>query len=147
MKAVTLRALLLSTTLLFAVPAQAGDWFVCGNLLEIGWSCQLANYPSTHYEYGVAYNAREPHPVTCSYWNYGMRIYNKLPYFVSSDNPQTGSFWGGFILYTGTLATDDDTCSGGTWRHQYWHLDANNAAKAYYSNGCLGGLAIYCRAR
>jgi len=143
-----LRLALLAATLLTTVPASAAGWFVCGNLSQIGWSCQLSSYPNTQYEYGVAYNTSEPLVVSCSYWNYGMRVYNQLPYMVHSDNPQSGSRWGGFLFYTGTLAADDDTCSGGTWRHSYWHLDPNNIVTAPGGNGCLGSnLPIYCRAR
>ncbi|MFP2911567.1 hypothetical protein ACLESD_42380 [Pyxidicoccus sp. 3LFB2] len=148
MKSSTACSLLLFVFLLAAVPAHAGNWFSCGDLSQIGWSCQLTSHPNSHYEYGIAYNTTEPMPVTCAYWNYGMRIFNKLPYFIVSDNPQAGSQWGGFIFYTSTLASDDDTCSGGTWRHQYWGLDPNNLVKALGSGGCRGStLPIYCRAR
>jgi hypothetical protein len=148
MKVVALRWGLLMAALLINVPAHAAGWFVCGNLSQIGWSCQLANYPSGQYEYGIAYNSQEPMDVTCSYWNYGMRVYNKLPYVIDSDNPQGGARWGGFMFYTNTLATDDDTCTGGSWRHKYWRLDVNNALTTIWSNGCSGSdLPIYCRAR
>jgi hypothetical protein len=148
MKATTALFPLLCATLFTAVPAQAGEWFACGDLTQIGWSCQLANYPTRNYEYGIAYNSAEPHAVACLYWNYGMRIQNRLPYITFSDNPQTGSRWGGFILYTGTLASDDDICTNGSWRHQYWHLDPNNVVVTPGGNGCLGSsTTIYCRVR
>ncbi|HYO55165.1 hypothetical protein [Archangium sp.] len=148
MKNTPLRLLLPAATLFIAAPASAAGWFVCGDLSQIGWSCQLSSYPSTQYEYGIAFNTSEPHVVTCSYWNYGMRIYNRFPYMMWSDNPQAGARWGGFLFYTGTLATDDDTCGVGTWRHQYWHLDPNNTFAQLLSNGCHGSaIPIYCRAR
>ncbi|MCP3138804.1 hypothetical protein [Pyxidicoccus xibeiensis] len=148
MKASAASFVLISATLLAATPADAGNWFACGNLTQIGWSCQLPSYPSSHYEYGVAYNSAEPQVTNCAYWNYGLRLINRHPYIIASDNPQTGSLWGGFIFYTSTLASDDDTCSGGSWRHQYWILDSNNAVKAIGSNGCAGSNhLIYCRAR
>jgi hypothetical protein len=148
MKNFNLRSLLPAAALLTAVPASAAEWFYCGDLSQVGWSCQLSSYPTRLYEYGIAYNTSEPLVVTCSYWNYGMRIYNRFPYIVYSDNPQTGSHWGGFLLYTGTQATDDDTCSGGAWRHNYWYLDPNNVVTAPGGNGCRGSdLPIYCRAR
>jgi hypothetical protein len=148
MKSTTLRLLLPAAALFIATPASAAGWFACGDLSQIGWSCQLASYPNTQYEYGIAYNTSEPLVVTCSYWDYGMRIYNRFPYMVWSNNPQAGAHWGGFSLYTGTLATDDDTCSGGTWRHRYWYLDPNNTLIHNSSNGCHGsGFTIYCRAR
>jgi len=148
MKNKSLRPLVLAVALFTAAPASAAGWFACGNLSQIGWSCQLASYPNAQYEYGIAYNTSEPLVVTCSWWNYGMRVYNQHPYMVQSDNPQSGSRWGGFLLYTGTLATDDDTCSGGNWRHNYWHLDPNNVVTMPWGNGCIGSnLPIYCRAR
>ena len=147
MKASTALPLLLSVSLLSAVPAHAGNWVPCGNITQIGWSCQLTNYPSSTYEYGIAYNTAEPQVVNCVYWNHGMRIINRFPYIIASDNPQVVSYWGGFIFYTGTLASDDDTCGGGTWRHQYWQLDPNNLVKTLGSNGCSGSLPLYCRAR
>ena len=147
MKGFTLRTLSIVAALLMAEPASATGWFHCGNLSQVGWSCQLASYPSGGYEYGIAYNTSEPLPVTCSYWNYGMRIYNKAPYFVQSDTPSSGMLWGGFVFYTGTLSSDDDTCSGGSWRHSYWHLSQNNLVTLPGGNGCHSTQPIYCRAR
>jgi len=148
MKVSNIPLLLSLAAVVATAPAHAGNWFPCGNIMQIGWSCQLTNYPSSHYEYGIAYNTNEPSVVTCSYWNYGMRIYNRLPYSVLSDNPSASTRWGGFMFYTNTLAGDDDTCSGGTWRHRYWWLDTDNTIQANYSNGCYNSnLTIYCRAR
>src|ERR1044071_7012420 len=76
MKDTPLRLLFPAAALFIAAPASAAGWFACGDLSQIGWSCQLASYPTTQYEYGIAYNMSEPSTVTCSYWNYGMRIYN-----------------------------------------------------------------------
>jgi hypothetical protein len=146
MKATTALSLLFSAMLLAAPTAQASDWFVCGTITEIGPSCQLPDYPSAEYEYGIVYNSSEPHVVKCTYWNVGRRIYNRDPYFVASDNPQTGSYWGGFMFYIGTNATDDDTC-GGAWRHRYWQLDVNNFVKPLGGNGCAFRTSIYCRYR
>ncbi|NMO18587.1 hypothetical protein HPC49_30330 [Pyxidicoccus fallax] len=148
MKAPTALSLLFSALLLAALPAHANEWFLCGNITQIGWSCQLADHPSNKYEYGIAWNTSEPQVATCSYWNYGMRVTNRHPYLVYSGNPQTRSLWGGFVFYSGTLASDDDTCSEGEWRHQYWHLDTNNIVKPLGSSGCFGsGLQLYCRLR
>ncbi|HYO66079.1 MAG TPA: hypothetical protein VEU33_08355 [Archangium sp.] len=147
MKRLALRLLLL-VPLAMALPAHAGHWFPCGNITQIGWSCQLSSYPSTHYEYGIVYNSAEPHVVTCSYWNVGMRITNRLPYLVWSDNPTTSMYWGGFTFSTGTLASDDPACTNGTWRHRYWWINPDNVIKTSNSQGCYGsGLTIYCRAR
>jgi hypothetical protein len=74
------RGLVLVSLLSLGVQAHAAGWFYCGDLTQIGWSCQLAGYPSTSYEYGIAYNTAEPQVANCSYWNYGMRIYNRSPY-------------------------------------------------------------------
>jgi hypothetical protein len=147
MKRLALRLLLL-VPFVVALPAHAGPWFPCGDITQVGWSCQLASYPSTHYEYGIAYNTNEPQVVNCSYWNYGRRITNRHPYLVMSDNPSTSMRWGGFTFYTGTLASDDPTCSGGTWRHRYWWLDGNNGISTGQSNGCFNSsLILYCRTR
>ncbi len=147
MKKPTLLWGLFIAVLFVTLPAHAASWFACGNISQIGWSCQLAGYPSAQYEYGVAYNSSEPMSVNCSYWNYGLRVYNKLPYFVFSDNPQSQVRWGGFMFYTNTLAADDDTCTGGSWRHKYWYLDQNNIVSIPGGNGCNSTLPIYCRAR
>lgn len=148
MKRNTSCALLIAPVLLLATPVYAASWFACGSLQQIGWSCQLSGYPSIHYEYGIAYNTSAPLPVTCSYWNYGMRIYNQIPYLIESDNPRANSRWGGFMFYMGTLSTDDDYCTGGTWRHQYWRLDQNNLVPVVWSNGCYGdNMTLFCRAR
>lgn len=149
MKGLAIRWVLSMAVLLAAVPASAAPWVACGNLSQINANCQLPSYPSTHYEYGMQYNTTEPQLVTCSYWNTGLRIYNRLPFVVEGDNPQLGVRWGGFMFYTGTLAPDDDTCPSGEWRHQYWRLDANNIVLSnLFSNGCFGTtLPIFCRAR
>lgn len=148
MKSPDLKMLLLIAPMIAAVPAHAGNWFPCGNITQIGWSCQLTAYPSSQYDYGIAYNTAEPLTVTCSYWNYGMRISNRLPYHVWSDNPSTNTRWGGFMFYTSTLASDDDTCSGGSWRHRYWWMDNGNLVLTGSSNGCYGSnLTIFCRSK
>ncbi|MFY2559130.1 hypothetical protein ACN469_15975 [Corallococcus terminator] len=125
----------------------AAEWIGCGRVDQLV-ACQLPNYPSTRYEYGMAvYNdTPEPQPVACLGWNIGWRIHNKEPHFIHSDNPTIGTKWGGFMFYMGTSATDDDTCLAGTWRQRYWHLDANNSIVTGWSNGCFNQV-IYCRAR
>jgi hypothetical protein len=124
---------------------HAGDWFVCGSLGQLS-NCQLPAYPASQYEYAIQYTSLEPLPVACVTWNVGWRIHNKEPHFVSSDNPTSGMRWGGFMFYSGTHAADDDVCQSGTWRHRYWHLDANNAIVAGWSNGCINQ-SLYCRIR
>ncbi|WP_181985053.1 hypothetical protein [Nostoc sphaeroides] len=133
-------------------PAYASDWLQCANLSQIDVnSCEILNYPSTSYEYAISYNTTEPLPVVCSTWNVGLRIYNKQPYMILSDNPPLGMSYGGFIFYRGTQASDDATatCPSGQWRHRYWRLGQNNAIETnfYGGNGCYGDLPIYCRAR
>ena len=111
-------------------------------------TCQLP-YPSTHYEYGIAYNSREPLPVVCTSWNVGARLYNKDPYFVQSDNPTAGMRYGGFVFYTGTQA-DDDNCPIEQWRHRYWYINPDGGITVWAGNGCYGrgrNLTVYCRAR
>ena len=132
-----------------ARPLAVTPWVACGSLGEIDTiACQLPAYPSRDYEYAVSYNSREPLPVVCTYWNRGVRMYNKIPYLVFSDNPTAGMRHGGFIFYTGTDATDDDTCAAGQWRHRYWYLDADNTVTTLASNGCYGSnLTLFCRFR
>jgi hypothetical protein len=134
-------------SLALSASALAAEWIACGTLNQLS-SCKLADYLSTRYEYGIAYNSTEPMPAICTTWNRGDRIYNKLPYFVYSDNPTAGMFWGGFVFYTGTDAADDDTCGAGQWRHQYWKIESSGAVSAKDGNGCYGtNLTIYCRLR
>ncbi|MCC5619310.1 hypothetical protein LC605_30450 [Nostoc sp. CHAB 5836] len=133
-------------------PAYASDWIQCANLSQIDVNtCQIQNYPSARYEYAISYNTTEPLPVVCSYWNVGVRIYNKQPYMINSDNPPAGMSYGGVIFYRGTYASDDATatCSSGQWRHRYWQLTQNNRIEVVYnSNGCFGSeTSVFCRAR
>lgn len=135
-------------------PAYASDWLQCANLsqIDVNNGCQISNYPISSYEYAISYNSTEPLPVVCTSWNAGVRIYNKQPYMVLSDNPTTSMSYGGFIFYRGTLASDDATatCPSGEWRHRYWRLTQNNAIETDFhkSNGCLGAeTPVFCRAR
>ncbi|MCP3102703.1 hypothetical protein LZ198_27890 [Myxococcus sp. K15C18031901] len=143
-----IRLMLWAPGLLLATPAAAGPWFPCGSFsdLNLTKNCQLDRYPVTHFEYAIQYNSAEPLPVVCTTWNYGFRIYNKLPIVVESDNPQGVMRWGGAIFYTATTASDDDTCGVGTWRHKYWRLDQNNTVTTAWTNGCLN-LPLLCRER
>lgn len=133
----------------FTEPVAIAPWFACGNLGQVNTStCQLPEYPILDYEYAIGYNSREPLPVVCTLWNRGVRLYNKTPYLIFSDNPTTVMRYGGAVFYTGTDASDDDSCASGQWRHRYWQLEAGNAVTAGQSNGCYGSnLAIYCRSR
>ena len=75
-----------------------------------------------------------------------MRIANKTPYFVFSDNPLQGMRYGGFVFYKNTDAPDDDPCKGG-YQHQYWFLTTDNVVQVETSNGCHDDLSVYCRQR
>jgi hypothetical protein len=134
---------------LIGTPSVAGaaPWVACGQISNIAvGTCQIASRPPTQYEYGIAYNTREPVPVVCTFWNVGARIANKEPYLVFSDDPLSGMRWGGFVFYQGTNASDDNACIGG-YRHQYWTLGANNTITVGNSNGCFTTQAVYCRLR
>jgi hypothetical protein len=122
-------------------------WFQCGDLGDLaeGTDCQIDEYPGLEYEYGFIYNSRTPLPAVCTYWNRGQRFYNRDPYFVSADNPSNNIGYGGAMWYTGTDATDDDTCNGDRWMHKYWRL-SNGTVSPYASNGCFS-LPVYCRKR
>lgn len=131
-------------------PVRAEPWVACGQLTDISpVTCQIAGRPLTRYEYGIAYNTKEPVPVVCTFWNVGARIANKTPYFVDSDNPLAGMSYGGFVFYQNTAAPDDDICGAGSYRHQYWRLTADNKVEVFFgTNGCYSTeLRVFCRLR
>lgn len=144
---------------LSSVQVLAAPWTNCGNITQItplsngavivpAIGGEIPGYPSTKYEYAIAYNTSEPVPVVVTAWNYGIRIANKEPYFVFSDNPATGMQQGGFVFYKGTQASDDASCAAGTIRHRYWWINTDNTVATGYSNGCYGAtIPVYCRAR
>jgi hypothetical protein len=126
-------------------------WFECGVLNDLNMTnkCNHVTYPTLQYEYGIAYNSAEPLVVDCTFWNKGIRVANRNPYFVTADNPTDGTMRrGGFVFYTGTNATDDDIpspCAADGWRHTYWQESAGTIAFAG-SNGCFSQ-KLHCRAR
>jgi len=152
----------ISLTILFnnaiADPSLANPWVQCGTLANINTTiiysnqanittCQISGKPLTNYEYGIQYNAVEPIPIVCATWNYGLRIANKTPYFINSDNPLTGMNYGGFVFYKETLASDECGLSN-QWRHHYWQLGSNNVTILPGSNGCMSSeIPVFCRAR
>jgi hypothetical protein len=121
-------------------------WFVCGDLGDLAAnSCQIPDNPGLAYEYGFIYNSSTPHPAVCTTWNRGLRLYNRDPYMVLADNPSANVSYGGSMWYTGTDATDDDSCTGDTWRHKYWRLSSGTVVP-FSSNGCFAR-TVYCRKR
>ena len=78
-----------------------------------------------------------------------MRVYNRDPYMVESDNPIGGSMkLGGAIFYTGTDAPDDDqpgSCAAGLWRHSYWVISSGSVGLTG-SIGCFD-VDLWCRER
>ena len=136
----------------FAAPAT-NPWLVCGSLsqIQVGGvnSGAIPGKPLTKFEYAIAYNSSEPIPVIVTGWNHGLRVYNKTPYLVFSDDPANMK-QGGFIFYSGTLAADDN-CGGGNFRHNYWYVGADNGVVSNSGNGCHGignvNPPIYCRLR
>jgi hypothetical protein len=144
LKQFTVFALLFSS-----IQIQAAPWFVCGNLsqMTVANNATIPGRPITQYEYGIAYNPTEPIPVVVTHWNIGLRITNKQPYMVISDNPAVSMNQGGFVFYSGT-SSSDDTCGVGSWRHRYWWTDATNVVRTGGSNGCYGvAQPVYCRLR
>ena len=133
-------------TLLGSTLAQATSWEFCGRLRDIDpLTCAITERPLTTFEYGIAYNTFEPLPVVCTTWNVGVRIANKEPYFIESDDPSLGMRYGGFVFYQNTAAADDEACAGG-YRHQYWRLTTDNVVEAAFgSNGCDNASPVYCR--
>ena len=135
-------------TLLGSTLAHAAPWQVCGTLGNINpVTCTLPDRPLTAFEYGIAYNTSEPVPVVCTTWNTGVRIANKEPYFVESDDPSLGMRYGGFVFYQNTYAPDDNECAGtGSYRHWYWRLTTDNGVeRTFGSNGCDNSSPVYCR--
>lgn len=127
-------------------------WVKCGSLedLRAGANrCQIGGFPSDQYEYGIKYNSPEVAVARCLTWNVGLRVVNRDPYMVQSDDPTDGSMrLGGAIFYTETNATDDDipgSCGVGTWRQHYWQIVNGNIA-LLSGNGCVT-LDLYCRKR
>jgi len=156
-----LRSKILRPTLLLAASiactlqgsplAQAEPWQACGTLQNIDpTTCTIPERPLTAYEYGIAYNTFEPLPVVCTTWNTGVRIANKAPYLVESDDPSLGMRYGGFVFYQNTYAADDDECANrGGYRHWYWRFTTDNVVeRTFGSNGCFDtNLTVYCRSQ
>ena len=121
-------------------------WVACGDLSDLqAGSCQLSEFPALEYEYGFTYNTPIPHVLMCTTWNRGFRMYNRDPYVVNADNPSGNVNFGGSMWYTGTDASDDNSCSGDNWRHKYWRLSSGTVVP-FSSNGCFNR-TIYCRKR
>ncbi len=129
------------------VVETAKPWFECGDLGDLAEAndCQVEGYPGLEYEYGFVYNSRTPLPAVCTYWNRGLRFYNRDPYMVNADNPSANVSYGGSLWYTGTDAADDNSCNGPTWMHKYWRLSSGTVVP-FSSNGCFS-LPVYCRKR
>ena len=131
------------------VNGNSNPWFVCGSLSQLS-NCALSSFPPDQYEYGFKYNSPEALAASCLTWNTGLRLVNRVPYIIFSDNPTDGTMrFGGAIFYTGTNATDDDQpgqCAAGFWRQRYWVLGADNSIQVTASNGCYN-LDVYCRLR
>jgi hypothetical protein len=138
-----------------AALSTANAWVKCGKLedLRAGANrCQIAAFPVDQYEYGFKYNTAEVTPATCTFWNVGLRIFNRDPYMVSSDDPTAAGAMalGGALFYTETNATDDDIpspCASGTWRHRYWRIVGGSLdPTGLGTNGCVN-LDLFCRRR
>jgi hypothetical protein len=150
---ISILAIILAAAYLFigmVSPVLAEPWVACGQLTDINpVTCQITGRPLTRYEYGIAYNTKEPVPVVCTFWNVGARIANKTPYLVDSDNPLAGMAYGGFVFYQNTAAPDDDACGSGGYRHHYWRLTEDNRVEVFFgSNGCFSTeQRVFCRLR
>lgn len=139
----------------------ANPWMPCGKLEDLRSTakpCQIAAFPVDQYEYGFKYNTVEAVPMTCSTWNRGLRVFNRDPYMVNSDDPTAITApggpavmaLGGAIFYTETNAADDDipaACPSGTWRHRYWRIVGGSLdTTGLGGNGC-GNIDLFCRRR
>lgn len=131
---------------------QSNPWAACGvfeDLRNGATRCEVNGYSADMYEYGFKYNGREAQVAECLFWNVGIRIVNRHPYMVYSDDPTNGAMQlGGAIFYTETYATDDDipvACPPNTWRQHYWRIASGSVALTE-SYGCVN-LPLYCRQR
>jgi hypothetical protein len=135
-----------------AAASQPNPWVACGHFQDLrsgSTSCQIDNFPTDQFEYGFKYNSPEVYVSDCVDWNVGLKIVNRHPYMVFTDDPtNTLMALGGAIFYTETNAADDDipaSCPSGTWRHHYWRI-VNGNVTLEFSNGCAN-LQLYCRRR
>lgn len=144
-----------STAMIFAVGNAVADplnnpWVSCGTIADFK-NCEIATKPSANWEYGIAYNSKEPMPAVCTSWNLGTKIANKIPYLIETDNPSAGMSYGGFVFYDGTNSSDECTVDG-EFRHRYWKL-SNGAVSTFETNGCYGSksspqpMTVFCRKR
>ncbi len=139
-----------------AALSAANPWVKCGKLEDLRTGanrCEIAAFPVDQYEYGFKYVTAEVMVATCTFWNVGLRVFNRDPYMVNSDDPSgTAMALGGAIFYTETLATDDDipgSCPSGTWRQRYWAIVSGNVVTTGPGLGTQGcaNLDLYCRRR
>lgn len=132
--------------------ATSRAWTACGTLESLHTSsvCAIAGFSPDEYEYGIKYNSVEAHVIDCLLWNVGIRVVNRDPYMVNSDDPTSGAMQlGGAMFYTETNAADDDVpaqCPSGTWRHRYWRIVGGSVVLDLGSNGCLNP-PVLCRRR
>ncbi len=144
-----------------AALSAGNPWMPCGKLEDLRSAtkpCEIAAFPVDQYEYGFKYNTTEAVPVACTRWNRGMRVFNRDPYMVNSDDPTATTTpggpavmaLGGAIFYTETNAADDDipaACQSGTWRHRYWRIVGGSLdTTGLGTNGCVN-LDLFCRRR
>jgi hypothetical protein len=112
------------------------------------YHARKANYPHTHYEFGVTYNTHSVLPVIISGWNQGYRIIGKHDYLVGDRFPwEGGSYFnkGGAVWFWDTRTGEDDQCTGsGQWYQKYYHW-VNGTVSWMGSNGCSVP-ALYVRA-
>jgi hypothetical protein len=139
------------TTQTTAALTSSNDWFIGGNLADLlAGGGKLNAYPPEQYEYGFRYvSSNTIEEAICTRWNFGLRFYNKYPNFVDSDDPSGGMAWGGTMWYINTAAADDDAATPTHWRHGFWKMDFNDAAKGiriFHTNG-FNELNVYCRKR
>jgi hypothetical protein len=134
-------------------PPKPNPWVACGEFDELrkgAVKCEHTEFPVDQYEYGFKYNSVEVHVADCLTWNVGLRLVNRDPYMVNSDDPTSGSMQrGGAMWYTETNAADDDipsACPSNNWRHRYWRIANGSVLLDLGSNGCTKG-ALYCRRR
>ncbi|MEZ4472881.1 MAG: hypothetical protein R3F60_19265 [bacterium] len=120
-------------------------WRQIGNLND--FFALRAQYPFTHYEFGVTYNTQSILPVVFSGWNGGWRVTGQYDYIIGDRFPWEGgnSFTHGGAIWTwDTQGAADNACNAaGSWYQYYYYQYGNpnphnshGQTTFWASNGC-----------
>lgn len=120
-------------------------WREIGNLND--YLRLVAQYPHTHWQYGVTYNSYSIVPVVINNWNGGYRVVGQYDYIVGDRFPWEGggSFThGGSVWFWDTQSGVDNACNAaGSWYQYYYYRLGNpnthngqGETQWWGSNGC-----------